>query len=370
MKAAKLLVFLLLFCLTSLAFSADFLSFPYVIKDGDTFSSILKQFVLDTSIINSKTPLVKKIISSNPQVEDWAELKPGVEIEMFISDDFVDKNKYESYKTVLDKLNLEKERKRKEEELKREEEEKKIALEQLRLRQKKLEEFSSANVEDSFSPILHASAFMMSSLGTFSQKSPTYAEIQYHQDSPISIGGAFSRSMRDKSIWLSGSVYYSQLHSLNNDLTNESVSVPPEIGGNLYGEYHFDQYNFNAYTGIDFDHFSAFNLKGISLTHRIYLDEVQLGYLTFGFSKSFSLFDQKFFSKLAISPSIFSTYKNSYSPTESTSVKYSGIRYLFYLKYDLNNKFFIHTLIKYHDLSGPSELKALRIGVGIGYVLF
>lgn len=358
----KLLILYFLFFLSSVALSAELRSFPYVIKVGDTFSSILKQFVLDTSIINAKTPIVKKIISANPQVVDWANLKPGVEIELFVSDVFFDKNKFESYKNVLDKLNLEKA-------IKQQEVEKNIALEQLRLRQKRLGEFPSLS-DDRSGKAFRASVFFMSSLGIFTQKSPTFAEIQYHQDSPVSLGGAFSFPLSWKNTWLSGSVYYSQLHDLNIDLTNESISVPAEIGGNIYGEYHFDQYNFNAYSGFDYDHFSAFNLKGISQNLKVYVDQVQLGYLTLGFSKSFTILNKKFFSKIAISPSIFSTYKNAYSAFDQPSSKYSGVRFLFYLKYDINNKFFIHSLFKYHSLTGPSDLKALRMGVGVGYVIF
>ena len=338
MKVMKLLSLIFILVMLSVAHCSEFISFPYVVIEGDTFSSILKQFVLDSSIINAKTPLVKKMISSNPQVEDWADLKVGVEIEVFISNEFLDNDKFNSYKSVLEKLKQEKEQKRLEEE-------NKIALEQLRIRQEKLEEFSSTN-NDNANLKLRASAFLMSSIGTFTQKSASYAEISYHQDSPISLGGAFSLPLRDKKIWVSGSLYYSKLHDLNNDLTNKSVSVPAEVGGNIYGEYHFDQYNFNAYTGFDYDHFSAFNLKGISLSNNIFIDQVQLGYLTLGISKSFMIFNQKFFSKIALSPTVLSTYKDSYSSNNSTSTKYSGIRYLFYLKYDLNEKFYIHSLIQ------------------------
>jgi hypothetical protein len=94
------LIILFALLLSQPVFAAKYYNFMYKIVDGDNFGSILKQFVKDESIINAKTPLVKKIIAKNPQVLNWAQLTPGILIEVYVSEDFIDMTKYKKYESA------------------------------------------------------------------------------------------------------------------------------------------------------------------------------------------------------------------------------------------------------------------------------
>jgi hypothetical protein len=41
---------------------------------------------------------------------------------------------------------------------------------------------------------------------------------------------------------------------------------------------------------------------------------------------------------------------------------------LVYLFKSINKNFFFHSLFKYHWMSGPSDMKVKRLGIGFGYI--
>jgi len=79
------------------SFALDYFSFQYKVEQNDTFASILKKFALDNSIINAKTPLVIKIRQYNPHVKDWADLEPNTLIDLFMSNDVMDLEKFKAF---------------------------------------------------------------------------------------------------------------------------------------------------------------------------------------------------------------------------------------------------------------------------------
>ena len=339
-KKVYILVLLVFF---QSSYALNYYSFLYRVEDGDTFSLILKKFVKDLSIINAKTPLVRKTMSKNPQVKKWDKLSTGTVIELYISDDFMDLEKYKPYeKATLARLN--------------EEEEKKNVTKY---------------------PVGYkASLFYMSSLGMFNQKADNVAEINFKQNSPISLGASFSYYPKDKLYSFSYSLYFSYLLASANTLTTDTISIPPEIGGNFYYEYRLQKYNTTIYTGPDYESFSAFNLRGLQNDRKIYVDGITSLYLTIGMAKQFAMFNRQFFMKLSGSKSVMTGYKNN-APLSSIDAsdhvdngKYDGFKFMFYLNYKFSDKLYLHSLFKYHTMTGPSDLSTLRIGVGFGYILF
>lgn len=339
----KIFVFILLSLMSFSLQAANYYKFLYKVEPGETFSLILKKFVKESSIINAKTPLVKKTRKYNPHVKEWNRLPVDTIIELYISDDFMDLEKYRSYEEqTLAKIAEEEEKKR----------------------------------GPAYPVGLKGSVFYMSSLGTFNQKADNVAEINFKQNSPVSLGTAFTYYPKDKLYSFSFSTYFSYLLASANSLTTESISIPPEIGANFYGEYRWQKYNMTLYAGPDFESFSTFNLRGLQNDRKIYVDGVGATYLTLGMAKSFTLFKKQFFSKLSLSKSVVTSYKNNAPPSQIDASdhidlgKYSGSRFLFYLNYKFTNKLYLHSLFKYHSMSGPSDLTTIRIGVGFGYILF
>jgi hypothetical protein len=321
-------------------FSAQLYLFPYTVEKDDTFATIIEKFVLPNSIVNAKTPFVKEIRNRNPQVKDWRDLVPGTVIQLAISGDFIEKNKLETYKNETIKKNKE-----------------------IAEKKEKLNSFTG----------LKGSAFYMYSVGNFTQSQDATGDIKFNQNSPISLGGALSYYPTDSNFSLSSSGYYSYLLTSGNTLTSDQVSIPPEIGGSIYGEYLLKKYSFTPYSGLDYEHFSVFNFNGLHRDGKVYVDGVALTYLTIGVSKSFTLLDRKFFTKFSIAKSIVSIYENNDPQAGSSSAtldKYSGVRLLFYLNTKISDRFFIHSLVKYHQLTGPSDVSSMRIGFGVGYILF
>jgi hypothetical protein len=309
----------------------------YKIVDGDNFGSILKQFVKDESIINAKTPLVKKIIAKNPQVLNWAQLTPGILIEVYVSEDFIDMTKYKKYESA----NIE-----------------------------KINEEEAIKQSPSYTTGLKGSVFYMASLGIFTQTNNDVGKIKFNQNAPFSTGASFTYYPKNKLYSYTFGGYTSYLMASLNNLNTNKISIPPEIGLNFFGEYRFVNYNTTVYLGPDFERFSTFNMEGLSTDQNIYVDQTSAIYLTAGIAKALSIKNRQFFFKSSLSKSIFTTYSNGSPYNISTEQKYSGYKFLFYLNYKFSDKVYLHTLLKYHTMSGPSDLTTLRIGVGIGYILF
>lgn len=329
---------------SSSLFAIEYYQFMYKFEDGETFSDVLKKFVYDDAIINANTPLVKKNFKINTKIKDWEKIDKDSIIELFISKDMMDLSKYTPYQEVVLK-SLEKE-------------------EELKLQ------------KTAYPEGLKGSIYYMSSLGSFTQSADNVAEIEFKQNSPVSLGTSFSYYPKDKLYSTSVSAYYSYLLASVSSITSDNVTIPPEIGGNLYGEYRYEKWNSLFYAGPDFEKFSVFNLRGLQNDKKIYVDSISAFYLTLGLAKTIKIFDKQLYSKLSLSKSIQTSYTNN-APRSLIDAsefvdegKYNGMRVLFYLNYKITDKYYLHSLFKYHSMTGPSDLTTLRIGLGVGYILF
>lgn len=325
--------------------AAKFYQLRYTIRESENFSMVLKRFVKEDSIINIKSATVKKTMKKNPRVLDWRNLTPGFEIELFIEEPVMDLAKYKVYEDEMLK---------------------KIA---------EIEEKTKSETKV-YPEGLKTSFFYMASVGIFTQQTPTVAKINFFQNSPISLGTSATYYPKKSRFSYSGSVYYSLLTATGANISDQTIDIPPEIGFNGYLEYRWEEKNVTVYGGADYESFASFNMEGLQNDKKIYVDENSVLYATVGLSKAIHIFDRPIFIKTSLSKSISSSYtKNAPPPTISVSDfrdegAYDGYKFLFYTNYKFSDRFYFHSLFKYHTMTGPSDLTTLRIGVGFGYVLF
>ena len=99
MENTKKLFFLFtLFTFCSYGQKVNFYQINYIISEKDTLAKIIKKFVKPDSVIRGKTPMVKKILSNNPQIKNWRKLPVGVKMKLYVSSDFMDFQKFKQYR--------------------------------------------------------------------------------------------------------------------------------------------------------------------------------------------------------------------------------------------------------------------------------
>jgi hypothetical protein len=323
--------------------SPRYYKIPYIVKGGETLSGVFRKFVRDDSIVKRSTPMIQRTLKANGQVEDWRSLKAGERLQLYVSDDFLDKKKLQAYKNEMRK---------------------KIAA------LKKAREKKKADTDDPESrPTgLKASAFYMASFGTFTQSGEQLADLTFEQNSPVTLGSSFSYYPESGPWSYTWSLYFSNLIAASNNINPETTDIPLEVGGNFYAEYSFKDYGFTGYGGVDFERFHTFNLPSLESNRTILLDENRVYYFTLGVADSIKIFGKSFFTKLSFSKSLASSTTTE-SLSEATE-EFSGYKVLWYVNKKISDSFYVHTLFKYHKMSGPSELTITRIGAGLGYSFF
>ncbi|WP_408095757.1 hypothetical protein ACJVC5_11990 [Peredibacter sp. HCB2-198] len=313
----------------------------YLVEQNDTLAKIYKRFVYPNSIITKQTPMTQRTFKGNPEVKDWNKLEPGSMIDLYIQYEYLDMSKYQAYIDGM-KVNL-----------------KKAAAQN-----------ETENSGPGFLPEgLKASIFYMASYGKFTQKDPATAEVEFYQNSPVTLGLSSSYYPK-QSLWsFQASAYASYLLASANNLDDKNVKVDPELGLTFYPEYRFVKQNFTGYFGVDYERFSTFNMGGIQQDRTILLDSNTVLYGTVGFSKLVHVFKTPFFTKLSFSHSIVSKNDPNSKGIKNTD-DYTGYKILWYVNKKFTERLYLHTLFKYHVMDGPSELKTLRLGIGFGYILF
>ena len=329
----KIIVFTLLLCLAmvnSLA-AAEFQLINYKVEKNDSFSRILRKFMKDDSIINGNSLSVRETIKSNPNLntkEHWLKPAPGMIINLKIEKEFIDTEKMKKYTASLST------------------------------------DFRSTEVD---SKGWKGSIFYMASIGNYKQTSNRYPDISYQQNSYFSLGAGLS-FIPVSTLWsYSTSLYFSTLKATGSNLNDDKVTVPNEIGATLYAERVMPNAQLVAYGGLDYDSFSTFNLAAIANQEKIYLDKNMIYYATLGVSKKIDVFGSSFLTKFSFSKSLMSSYESSIGGEDD---KLSGYKAMFYINHNISKKFYVHSLVKYHSMKSSSDLSSLRIGLGIGYILF
>lgn len=336
----KILIALLTFSLFNSLYAESYYVFKYTVREEDTLEAILKKFVKPNSIINAKSPMIQKLFRKNPHVRKWRMLAPGTEFQLYVNKEYLIMDRYKTY---------EKER-----------------IQYLRDKYIKKKFFPDG---------IKGSIFYMASLGMFTQSTPEMGTIDFNQNSPVTLGTSFTYYPKGKTYSTNINGYYSYLTGATNSLDGSTVDIPPELGFALFQEYRYEKMQTTFYGGPDYEKFTTFNLSEAHTSRNIYLDESSVIYATAGASRLFTILDRKCFIKASLSAVVNASTKTtapsgSAAENSTGSTSYSGYKTLFYLNYKFSDKYFFHSLLKYHALSGPTDVKALRVGVGIGYILF
>ncbi|MCB9062077.1 MAG: hypothetical protein H6622_11195 [Halobacteriovoraceae bacterium] len=322
--------------------NVQFLKIKYTTtKKNQNIVSIYKEFTKKDVIVNEKSEFLNRTKLSNSLVDNWKNIEDKTRFSLYLELIHIDEKKLLAYdKKMFQKFQIIKEN------------------------IKKLEKNKTKPQG------WRASLFYMVSVGKFQQENPTRAQLSFFQNSPVTLGIASSYYPQSIPYNFSGSLYFSTLVAATNNINQNELSIPAEIGITSYIERYFDQFKFkfSGYSGFDFERFSSLNLEGLQNNQELLADEHKVFYLTIGASKTFTIFKKNFFSKLSISRSIFSSTTLGYSQsTDSTEI--SGFKFMGYIFHKIHKDWFAHSLIKYHTMSGSSDLSSFRFGIGIGYIL-
>jgi hypothetical protein len=218
-----------------------------------------------------------------------------------------------------------------------------------------------------FSERFFMSVFYASSFGSYSEMTNEQT-VTSGQNFPITLGTAFSLTNEEKKNFVVGSFYWAKASKGNvtgdSGVDNSNFKTPGEIGGNLYYQHFFKDYQLGFYTGYDFEILNTFNTSDIITGKPVVNIENKMNYLTGGFVKGFSFLKLNFNFKASISKTISSTISST------GTIPFTGQKYILNLTYKPNDKYNFNVFYKHHSLSGSTQLAINRIGFSVGFSLF
>ena len=288
----------------------------YTVKKGDTFATILRQYVKENSVINATTPMIQKTRSENPQIKEWTNLKAGAVITLYISKRFLNISKIKSAR-------------------------------------KRTKKRRSNN---------HLSAFYTFSTGSFNELLPSQIEADYKQNSPFTLGVmGSSRSPNARHVLdYSGYLSYLQAGEFQGAST-DNINISPEIGLTAHYRY-IAKFILRPFLGAETEKFSTFNLVEFSsLAAPIATKTHIMALFALGFQTTFYLGKYALYLKSGYARSLFHS---------SETATYSGDKIIFFSSIQLHKRVSYHFLYKRYALTGPTELKVTRFGLGLSYFIF
>lgn len=316
----------------SMAAEKQFYKLPYIVENGDTLKRIFSRFLYNGRKFTNKSPMVLRTIKENPEIDDWNNLRPGSKISLFLPINDMDYKRYQGHLGYM-KNN-----------------------------------FPAPPATGLAGPIgWKGSVFYMASYGKFTQEESKLVKVESYQNSPVTLGTAFTYYSKDSHWSYATSAYVSYLLTSGNDLDDKDVKVPPEVGLNFYPEYRFEKQKFTGYFGLDYERFSTFNMGAIQQNRTVLLDQNSVVYATVGVSKLISILGAQLFTKVSLSKSLVTTTETHSDGIDEDS-SYEGYKFMWYLNKKVSQTIFVHTLFKYHTMDGPSKLTTIRLGAGFGYV--
>lgn len=334
------LVLVLLFAIAQNAFASEYVKIPYVVEKGDTFGKTLRLFVKDNVILNSKSLSIIETRKRNPQIatkEGWNLLKSGDQVELVLEKNIVDRHKLKEY---------------------------------LNKKQNTYANYPAEYTESSDEyKRFRGSIFYAASMGSFRQSSDVYPSVDFQQNSLLTLGASFSYFPK-KSPW-SYSFYgtSSKLKATGSNLNSENVSVPDELNVAFTAGYYARQYETRFFGGMDYDSFSTFNLPGVEIEDKIYIDKNNIYFITLGLAKNLRVFDKNFYSRFSLSKSLASSYSSKVDYPQNG--KLDGYKFLFYSTFRLSSDFYLNASLQYNMMTAKDyDLNMYRVAIGVGYILF
>lgn len=298
-----------------------------VIKSGDNLESIAKRNIHRVSIKYGKNykDYAEDIKKWNPKITDWAH--PSKDQQIYVDFPY---DHYVSGSTWTPPLGLE-----------------------------------SSEGSDEFDQKLSLSIFYASSFGTYSENINDQS-ITSGQNFPVTLGLGFSSTNNEMKHFVVGSFYWAQASSGNvkdsSGTSDTSLSIPGEIGGNLYYQNYLREQKVALYGGYDFEKLNTFNTDQVIEGAAIGNVDNKIHYATLGLSKGFSLFD--------LNMNIKASFSKSIASSTSGPKALTGTKYIVFYTYKPQSRFSFNAFFKHHNLSGPTELSINRFGLMVGYSLF
>lgn len=339
----KLLLIIFLSLFIRSAFSQVYVTVPYRVKEPESLTDSMRKFIKIGKVLSRKSRSLQKTMNlyTGPSPLSWNTLPAGFEIDLYIDSEIVDIEKVSS-------------------------------LEVEKIPSPEVEKNPSPEVDKNlqknaiaYRKKMSSSVFFAASRGSFQQTSALYPDVTFGQNSPYTLG--LSTNYRHNYAWsTSASLYISALKATGSNLNTQKVSLPHEVGANLYAERFFQTGTVTLYAGADYEQFSTFNLPGIEQTGKISVDSNQIYYLTFGFSKNFTLFGKSFFSKLSSSKSISSSYRSG-TTNPGYDGALQGYKFLAFISTNIANNFSLNLFVKQHLMQAEYDLGVLRQGIGFSY---
>ncbi len=328
-----------IFILTLLSFSSNlyaesskWASTHYVLEPNDNLLTIVKKFIIPNHKIKKDGPILKRNLDKNKNIKNWKDPISGTSIKLLLPRNLFNKEVLKEYG------------------------QKQIELKKEREEEKKKREEVMAKSPWSFG------IFYMASNGNFTQTQDEIS-INFQQNSPFSLGvSANYRLSYEYS--LNSSLYTSYLTVASNSLSDEKVSIKPEIGSNIYLTRKLGA-SWKVYAGFDLERFSTFNIDDIRDTGMVVRDENRMSFATFGIDKFFTNSFLPFLLRFSVSSSLTSQ-RITYDADNDQDLTFSGLKYMLYFNAPVSNRIFFHILYKQHIMTGPSELNSYRIGLGLG----
>ncbi|WP_372654320.1 hypothetical protein [Halobacteriovorax sp.] len=335
----KLIILTTVYLLSAAVHAASFYSFNYSIKEQDTFKKILTRFSKPGTVISSKSKGVQRTLKMNPKVKNWNKLEAGNKIKIYFEKTVFNMKEYKAYKKTLKANKTEK------------------VKEKVNVA-KKADKKTQSKIK--------GSVHYMTSLGVLSQTSvQNNLSSEYSQYSPYSLGLSGSYRPSKKSYFFSSDLYIS---AINNGASNTGGDIEgvSDYGIATYMHKDVKKYSFTYFGGLEYESFHSFSTNHYAASNEVVFDKTLALYATLGVSKDFKISNVPLFTKLTFSKSI----ATSTTPTMASSgtlESYSGFKTNLYLSYNINEKWYIHTMLNLLKMSGSDELSISKYGVGFGY---
>lgn len=208
-------------------------------------------------------------------------------------------------------------------------------------------------------------AFYASSFGNYKEITSEQI-VNSGQNFPVTLGLEFNSTNDEKKHFILGSAYLAQSSkgkvTGNSTSTTTELSIPGEIGFNLYYQYYLKESLLGIYSGYDFEKINTFNTSEIVSGSPLVNVDNKIHYATIGLSQGFSLFDLKMNLKASLSKTIASTTSGSKS--------LEGVKYILFYTVKPEGRFSFNVFYKHHELKGPTQLSIDRIGMSVGVLVF
>ncbi|MDD4976290.1 MAG: LysM domain-containing protein [Bacteriovorax sp.] len=216
-----------------------------------------------------------------------------------------------------------------------------------------------------FNQKLSLNAFYASSFGSYEEKTAEQT-VNSDQNFPITLGLGFSTTNEQREHFIVGSVYWAQASkakvSGNAASSTSDLSVPGELGYNLYYQYYMKENSLGIYSGYDYEKLNTLNTNEIIAGSPLVNIDNRVHYGTIGLTKSFSFFNLNMNLKSSVSKTLTSTTTGTKALT--------GYKYILYYTIKPEGRFSFNMFLKHHELEGPTKLSINRIGLSIGISIF